>query len=105
MLEGSFCYTLYLKPNHPIDLCIRDTCPDQPGLDLIRKSNIFTCKMFTEELMLTQSLTIDNYMSYSNDECRDSWTLGQIQRMREQMAKFRGVVYPGIIIDDIPEDS
>lgn len=61
------------------------------------------CSIFMGELKLTRSLKIDNYMSYSNDECRDSWTPGQIQRMREQMAKFRGVVYPGIIISDIPE--
>ncbi|KAJ4985682.1 metalloprotease [Stagonosporopsis vannaccii] len=60
----------------------RDSCPDQPGLD-----------------------SIHNYMSYSDDDCRDSWTPGQIQRMREQMAKFRGVVYPGIDVDNIPEDT
>jgi hypothetical protein len=46
----------------------------------------------------------DNYMSYSGDDCRNSWTPGQIQRMREQMAKFRGVVYPGIDVYNIPED-
>ncbi|KAF2796518.1 hypothetical protein K505DRAFT_415708, partial [Melanomma pulvis-pyrius CBS 109.77] len=71
----------------------RDSCPDQPGLDLVR------------EVKLTQTLNPDNYMSYSSDECRNSWTPGQIQRMREQMAKYRGVVYPGIIVGDIPEDS
>ncbi|KAH6622465.1 hypothetical protein C7974DRAFT_473738 [Boeremia exigua] len=60
----------------------RDSCPDQPGLD-----------------------SIHNYMSYSDDECRNSWTPGQIQRMREQMAKFRGVVHPSIDVDDIPEDT
>ncbi|KAF2124332.1 zincin [Dothidotthia symphoricarpi CBS 119687] len=60
----------------------RDSCPDQPGLDLIH-----------------------NYMSYFDDDCRNSWTPGQIQRMREQMAKFRDIVYPGIDVNDIPEDS
>ncbi|OAG15421.1 hypothetical protein CC77DRAFT_1053983 [Alternaria alternata] len=60
----------------------RDSCPDQPGLD-----------------------SIHNYMSYSADYCRYEFTPGQIQRMREQMAKFRGVVYPGIDVDNIPEDS
>ncbi|CAI9629993.1 unnamed protein product [Alternaria burnsii] len=60
----------------------RDSCPDQPGLD-----------------------SIHNYMSYSDDYCRYEFTPGQIQRMREQMAKFRGVVYPGIDVDNIPEDS
>ncbi|KAH8624570.1 hypothetical protein IG631_21309 [Alternaria alternata] len=59
-----------------------DSCPDQPGLD-----------------------SIHNYMSYSADYCRYEFTPGQIQRMREQMAKFRGVVYPGIDVDNIPEDS
>ncbi|CAN9176288.1 unnamed protein product [Alternaria alternata] len=47
----------------------------------------------------------DNYMSYSDDHCRYEFTPGQIQRMREQMAKFRGVVYPGIDVNNIPEDS
>ncbi|RYO18090.1 hypothetical protein AA0111_g10877 [Alternaria arborescens] len=60
----------------------RDSCPDQPGLD-----------------------SIHNYMSYSDDHCRYEFTPGQIQRMREQMAKFRGVVYPGIDVNNIPEDS
>ncbi|KAF2708585.1 metalloprotease [Pleomassaria siparia CBS 279.74] len=59
----------------------RDSCPDQPGLDLVH-----------------------NYMSYSSDECRDSFTPGQVQRMREQMAKWRGIVYPGIVVGDIPDD-
>ncbi|KNG47233.1 metalloprotease [Stemphylium lycopersici] len=60
----------------------RDSCPDQPGLD-----------------------SIHNYMSYSDDYCRYEFTPGQIQRMREQVAKFRGIVYPGIDVDNIPEDS
>ncbi|PSN65773.1 hypothetical protein BS50DRAFT_397490 [Corynespora cassiicola Philippines] len=60
----------------------RDTCPDQPGLD-----------------------PIHNWMGFSNDPCRNSFTPGQIQRMREQMAKFRQVVYPGIDVDKIPNDG
>ncbi|KAL1798097.1 hypothetical protein ACET3X_002134 [Alternaria dauci] len=59
-----------------------DTCPDQPGLD-----------------------SIHNYMSYSADYCRYEFTPGQIQRMREQMAKHRGIVYPGIDVNNIPEDQ
>ncbi|KAH6616814.1 hypothetical protein C7974DRAFT_402486 [Boeremia exigua] len=60
----------------------RDSCPDHPGVDLIY-----------------------NHMGYAKDSCRTSWTPGQIQRMREQVAKFRGVVYPGIDVNNIPEDS
>ena len=48
---------------------------------------------------------VGNYMSYSDDQCRNEWTPGQIQRMREQMAKYRGVVYPGIDVGKIPEDG
>lgn len=78
----------------------RDTCPDQPGIDLIRKFRVF--KVGMRELTRTSQ---DNYMSLTDDACRNSWTPGQIQRMREQVAKYRGVVYPGIDVDKIPEDS
>jgi len=44
-------------------------------------------------------------MSYSDDDCRNSRTPGQIQRMREQMAKYRGVISPGIDVNNIPEDT
>ncbi|KAJ8113929.1 hypothetical protein OPT61_g4066 [Boeremia exigua] len=60
----------------------QDSCPDHPGLD-----------------------SVHNYMAYTSDECRTEFTPGQIRRMREQMTKFRGVAYPGIIVEDIPEDS
>ena len=56
-------------------------------------------------MAITADITLDNYMSYSDDYCRYEFTPGQIQRMREQMAKFRGVVYPDIDVDNIPEDS
>ncbi|KAH7078739.1 metalloprotease [Paraphoma chrysanthemicola] len=58
-----------------------DSCPDQPGLD-----------------------SIHNYMSYTDDQCRNEFTPGQIQRMREQVALHRGLIYPGIDVNNIPED-
>ncbi|KAF3038991.1 hypothetical protein E8E12_004364 [Didymella heteroderae] len=65
----------------------RDSCPDQPGLDLIHKY-LLAYDVTQADQGFDQT---DNYMSYSDDDCRNSWTPGQIQRMREQMAKFRAV--------------
>ncbi|KAH7372234.1 hypothetical protein BKA66DRAFT_572358 [Pyrenochaeta sp. MPI-SDFR-AT-0127] len=63
----------------PTDL---DSCPDQPGKDLT-----------------------NNWMSLFNDGCRNSFTPGQIQRMRMQMVKYRGYTFPGIRPEDVPEDD
>ncbi|PSN70305.1 hypothetical protein BS50DRAFT_571573 [Corynespora cassiicola Philippines] len=58
----------------------QDSCPDKPGLD-----------------------SIHNYMAYTSDECRYEFTPGQIQRMREQVARYRRIVYPGIDPDNVPD--
>ncbi|KAH6644901.1 hypothetical protein C7974DRAFT_384532 [Boeremia exigua] len=57
----------------------RDSCPNHPGIDLIH-----------------------NWMGFSIDTCRGDFTPGQIQRMKEQVARFRQVAYPGINVDEVP---
>lgn len=43
-----------------------DTCPNQPGFD-----------------------SLDNHMSYADDFCRNSFTSGQLARIRQQMIAYR----------------
>lgn len=47
-----------------------------------------------------------SYMSYSTDDFRYSRAAGNIQRIREQIARFRGARRPvtGIDVDKILED-
>ncbi|KAF8646894.1 hypothetical protein AX16_007059 [Volvariella volvacea WC 439] len=46
----------------------RDSCPNDPGLD-----------------------PIQNFMDYSNDDCMDSFTPGQIARLQDQIRQFRKI--------------
>jgi len=48
----------------------RDSCPNLPGKDLIH-----------------------NYMDYSDDECLNSFTAGQIERLKGQLAMFRAGIF------------
>ncbi|KAH7098767.1 metalloprotease [Auriculariales sp. MPI-PUGE-AT-0066] len=52
----------------------RDSCPDKPGLD-----------------------PIHNYMSYSDDQCINEFTPGQIARMADQLSFFRGIVPSAVV--------
>lgn len=45
---------------------VRDSCPNHPGLD-----------------------SIHNHMDYTSDACRDSFTPGQIARMRASLNNLR----------------
>jgi hypothetical protein len=52
----------------------RDTCPRHPGLD-----------------------PIHNYMDYSDDDCADHFTPGQLERMMLQMQVYRPVIWNGLV--------
>ena len=48
----------------------KDTCPQQEGADAVH-----------------------NYMDYSDDSCYDNFTVGQIDRLTDMMATYRGVQF------------
>ncbi|KAI5828474.1 zincin [Schizophyllum commune Tattone D] len=56
------------QPNSGCPTTAPDTCPDSAGSD-----------------------PINNFMDYSYDACLDSFSKGQISRLQDQMATFRGV--------------
>ncbi|TRM67808.1 hypothetical protein BD626DRAFT_106415 [Schizophyllum amplum] len=56
------------QPNSGCPTTVPDTCPDSEGSD-----------------------PISNYMDYSYDACLTSFSTGQISRLQDQMATFRGI--------------
>lgn len=62
----------------------RDTCPsdgeDRKGLSPIRLRTV---------LMISPA--VQNYMDYSDDSCMNNFTPGQIDRLQQQIEKFRGI--------------
>jgi len=64
----------------------RDTCSAE-GVDPIR-----TCSSFPPTTCLVAyPLLADNYMDYTEDACYEEFTEGQIARITEQLATYRGI--------------
>jgi hypothetical protein len=66
----------------------RDTCPNDPGLD---RESTFTSSRRSPVTHNSSFPAIHNYMDYSDDSCLNNFTPGQIVRLRDQIAAFRGI--------------
>lgn len=65
----------------------RDTCPGAEGLDPIRMSIYLSCEV--NYGLMRRNGSTDNYMDYTNEQCRESFSPAQIERMHQAIRMYR----------------